>query len=414
MPRWRGRLSDLRAHGRKPYGEHLQQVGRRLRVSRSRDGSRARSADRGVHPCDPPCRQPAPRAHQFRGTASGTGRPAPALGSARLLLTGPGGVGKTRLALRAGRENGRPYPDGVWFVELASVQDPALVPQAVFTALGLQDHSSNWALAHVGRIPRRQAATPDPRQLRARARGGRRPRGDAAARLPRRPDPRHQPPGARGDRRGRDRRADAGPARGWAMPRRRRSSVRRGRAVRGARERRRARIRGRCRRIPPPILSICTHVDGIPLALELAAVRLNALGPRRAGSRARGPARSARYGDRSASLRQQTLEGAIDSLTSSLREPERRLWARLSVFAGGFELEAAQAVCGATASTRRRSRTSSVPGRNRSSGDDRKRAARFRLLEPLRQFGRDRFREADVARELRARHADWVAVLPRR
>src|SRR3954452_22113550 len=68
------------------------------------------------------------------------------MGSARLLtLTGAGGVGKTKLALRAGRESLRQYPDGVWFVELAPVRDPELVPQAVFTALGLQDHSSNWA-----------------------------------------------------------------------------------------------------------------------------------------------------------------------------------------------------------------------------------------------------------------------------
>ena len=66
-----------------------------------------------------------------------------------MTLTGVGGVGKTRLALRAGRENGRQYPDGVWFVELAPVQDPELVPQAVFTALGLQDHSSKRAVATV-------------------------------------------------------------------------------------------------------------------------------------------------------------------------------------------------------------------------------------------------------------------------
>src|SRR3954451_13513510 len=70
------------------------------------------------------------------------------LSSTRLVtLTGAGGVGKTKLALRAGRESTRQYPDGVWFVELAPIQDPELVPQAVFTALGLQDHSSSWALS---------------------------------------------------------------------------------------------------------------------------------------------------------------------------------------------------------------------------------------------------------------------------
>src|SRR5207253_10291743 len=76
------------------------------------------------------------------------------LASARLLtLTGAGGVGKTRLALRAARESTRQYPDGVWFVELAAVQDPELVPQALFTALGLQHHSSNRAIATVREHP---------------------------------------------------------------------------------------------------------------------------------------------------------------------------------------------------------------------------------------------------------------------
>ena len=59
-------------------------------------------------------------------------------------------MGKTKLALRAGRESARQYPDGVWFVELAPIQDPELVPQAVFTALGLQDHSSSWAVSTLG------------------------------------------------------------------------------------------------------------------------------------------------------------------------------------------------------------------------------------------------------------------------
>src|SRR4051812_9142948 len=84
----------------------------------------------------------------FVGRRQGLGDLKRAMGSARLLtLTGTGGVGKTKLALRAGRESARQYPDGVWFVELAPVQDPELVPQAVFTALGLQDHSSNWAVS---------------------------------------------------------------------------------------------------------------------------------------------------------------------------------------------------------------------------------------------------------------------------
>ena len=72
------------------------------------------------------------------------------LPTSRLLtLTGPGGVGKTKLALRAARETARLYPDGTWFVELAAVQDPALVTQAAFAALGLQDRAARPSMSRL-------------------------------------------------------------------------------------------------------------------------------------------------------------------------------------------------------------------------------------------------------------------------
>jgi predicted ATPase len=70
------------------------------------------------------------------------------LAQTRLLtLTGSGGAGKTRLALRAAAEMARSFPDGVWLVSLASIDDPELVVQAVFSALGLQDMSGGWSLS---------------------------------------------------------------------------------------------------------------------------------------------------------------------------------------------------------------------------------------------------------------------------
>ena len=72
------------------------------------------------------------------------------LGSARLVtLVGPGGVGKTRLALRSGTDLSRGIADGVWLVELAGLQEPELVTKAVMTSLGLRDESSQWPVARL-------------------------------------------------------------------------------------------------------------------------------------------------------------------------------------------------------------------------------------------------------------------------
>src|SRR3954447_11238361 len=332
------------------------------------------------------------------------------LASARLLtLTGAGGVGKTRLALRAARESTRQYPDGVWFVELAPVQDPELVPQALFTALGLQDHSSNRAVAtvceyladkrpllildnceHVHDAAAILAGTllracPDVRIL-ATSRQSLGVTGEVVIDVPTLtlPDEGDASPEAL-------LRSDA-----IALFVERAAAVQNGFTVDAGNA--------------AAILSVCTHVDGIPLALELAAVRLNALGldGLERGLAARLGALGT--GDRSVSLRQQTLEAAIDWSYQLLREPERRLWERLSVFAGRFELDAAEAVCAGDGLDGADVRDvigslveQSVIKRQR--GET---GARFRLLEPLRQFGRDRLQEAGDERTFQGRHRDWI------
>ncbi len=214
----------------------------------------------------------------FVGRRQGLAELKRALASTRLLtLTGAGGVGKTKLALRAGRESARQYPDGVWFVELAPIQDPELVPQAVFTALGLQDHSSSWAVStlsdyladkrpllildnceHVHDAAAVLAGTllracPDLRIL-ATSRQALGVTGEVVIDVPTLSLPED---------------GDASPetllrSDAVALFVERAGAVQQGFAVDAANA--------------AAILSVCTHLDGIPLALELAAVRLKSLG----------------------------------------------------------------------------------------------------------------------------------------
>ena len=94
-----------------------------------------------------------------------------ALTGARIVtLVGPGGVGKTRLALRAAIDLRRGVADGVWLVELDGLRDSELVTKAVMTSLGLRDQSSQWPVSKIDRLPRFEAASPRTRQLRAPAR----------------------------------------------------------------------------------------------------------------------------------------------------------------------------------------------------------------------------------------------------
>jgi predicted ATPase/DNA-binding CsgD family transcriptional regulator len=338
-----------------------------------------------------------------------------ALASTRLLtLTGAGGVGKTKLALRAGRESTRQYPDGVWFVELAPIKEPELVVQAVFTALGLQDHSSSWAVStlsdylvdkrpllvldnceHVHDAAAALAGTllracPDLRIL-ATSRQALGVTGEVVIDVPTLslPEDGESSPEAL-------LRSDA-----VALFVERASAVQQGFAVDPANA--------------AAIMNVCKHVDGIPLALELAAVRLNALGLDALDRGLAARLGALGSGDRSVSPRQQTLDGAIDWSYQLLSEQERLLWARLSVFAGGFELDAVQAVCVGDGLEAEEipELVGSLVEKSVLKRRHEDRADRFRLLEPLRQFGRERLLEAGAEQTLRARHSEWVGDLAR-
>ncbi len=161
------------------------------------------------------------------------------------------------------------------------------------------------------------------------------------------------------------------------------------------------------------IARLCRHLDGIPLAIEFAAVRLRALSVEQVLERLERQLDLPSASEPSRPARQQTLRATMNWSYELLTEPERVLWRRLSVFAGGFTLEAAEQVCaggrleggdvmGALVGLVDRSVVTRV---------DQGRLPRYRLLETVRQYGLERLREAGEEAEVAAAHRDWCAAL---
>ena len=154
---------------------------------------------------------------------------------------------------------------------------------------------------------------------------------------------------------------------------------------------------------------ICRQLDGLPLAIELAAARVRALAPQEILDRLHDRFALLSRGARSAPQRQQTLRACVDWSFDLCSEPERRLWARLSVFAGGFELDAVEAVC-ADETLPEADLLDLVAGLVDKSiliREDRAGPARYRMLETIREYGQDKLRRCGEEATLRRRHADW-------
>jgi predicted ATPase/DNA-binding CsgD family transcriptional regulator len=325
------------------------------------------------------------------------------LGHARLVtVTGFGGVGKSRIALRTARQSERVFADGVWLVELAPLSDPGLVPTAVARGLGidderprdmedeLADHVASRRLllvldncehvlpaaAHlVGRLLR---AAPDLRVLTT----SREPlglEGEAVYQLA----PLAQPE-----------------------------------AVSLFRERAQAAMPGFD--VTPGnqavVRRLCQTLDGIPLAIEFAAVRLRALSLDQIVEHLAGEVEVPSPAGHGRPERQQTLRATMRWSHELLSEPDRVLWRRLSAFAGGFELEAAQQVCSGDTLTPSSVLAGVVSLVERSvivrdPRDGSGGRPRYRLLEPVRQYGREQLRFAGEEAAVRRRHRDWCADL---
>jgi predicted ATPase/tetratricopeptide (TPR) repeat protein len=156
------------------------------------------------------------------------------------------------------------------------------------------------------------------------------------------------------------------------------------------------------------VAELCRRLDGLPLAIELAAARVRALPPPELALRLQDRFRLLAGGGRAADPRQQTLRATIDWSWELLADPDRRLLGRLSVFSGGWTVPAAEVVCGGDGLDPGgvleglfrlvdRSLVVAVGGE----------PARFRLLESLGAYGAERLAEAGETREVAARHTAW-------
>jgi predicted ATPase/class 3 adenylate cyclase len=347
------------------------------------------------------------------------------LGRTRLLtLTGAGGAGKTRLALQVAADLLDTYPEGVWLVELAALTDPALVPFAVAQALSVPEEAGTEILrtltdalrskrllivmdncehlvAACARVASELIRMCPGVDLLATSREALRIAGESQYRVPSLalPDP-GEPPSV------------AGVARCESV----RLFVERARAV--------APSFVLTDGSAPALVSVCRRLDGIPLAIELAAARVRAMPAEQIAARLDDRFRLLTGGSRTALPRQQTLRALIDWSYDLLSEQETVLLNRLSVFAGGWTLEAAERVCADLARIERwevldlltalvdKSLVIYEPaGRAGEAGELSAGDQRYRLLETIRQYAQERLGDSEGETVWRGRHRDYFVLL---
>jgi non-specific serine/threonine protein kinase len=334
------------------------------------------------------------------------------LGKARLLtLTGSGGCGKTRLMLRLAEDVRDSYRQGVWLVELASLLDPALVVTAVATTLGISEQTGPLEHTLVEQLRRQQllllldncehvlVACAQLSQallqhcpgvhLLASSREALNIQGELTYRVPSLSVP------DKGTLPSVDRVAQCD-------------------AVRLFTE--------RARLCDPTfvvtaqnavfVARICRHLGGIPLALELAAARLQALSVDTLAERVEHRLGLLTGGSRIALPRHQTLHATIDWSYGLLAEEERALFRRLSVFAGGWSLEAAEAVCVATPIGPNDVLDLLVKLVQKSLVlYDKTEQGRYALLDTVRQYAKERLVEAEDTMDVHERHLDYFVAV---
>jgi predicted ATPase/DNA-binding SARP family transcriptional activator/DNA-binding CsgD family transcriptional regulator len=330
-----------------------------------------------------------------------------------LTLTGVGGSGKTRLALEVARELAGTYPDGAWLVELAPLSNPELLPQAVAAALGVRERSEESAepfvpsLIDALRSKELVLVLDNCEHLL-----------DACARLAE--VLLGSCPGLRILATSREALGVAGEATRVVAP----LSVPDSRcptepyeiATSGSvrlfldRARYRRPAFGLTSQNVSAVAEICRQLDGIPLAIELAAARVATMSAEQIAVRLGDSLGLLTQGSRTATPRQRTLRAALAWSHDLLSEPERRLFACLSVFVGGFSLEAAEAVAprdgieeGEVLDLLSGLVDKSLMVAEATSEGE----VRYGMLEPVRQYARERLEESEGSDDLLSHHAAY-------
>ena len=321
-------------------------------------------------------------------------------------LTGIGGVGKTRLAMRAAAKAG--LPDGARLVELGELRDASLLIEVVAAGLGLRDQSArslhevlvdflssrelllvldNCEQVVDGAAKLAETLLGECPQLRILATSRERLgiNGESVLQLSPLsvPDADHDPnldgvSGFDAIALFAERAAAAVP--GFEISEHNQTIVAR----------------------------ICSRVEGLPLAIELAAARLRVMSPEQILERLTDRYALLARGSRTAPARQRTLTWSIDWSYDLCTAAEQRMWARLSVFAGSFGLEAAEDICGAgLAELKVDDLLTSLVDKSVLIRTESRGAVRFRLLETLRDYGRNKLCDTSEYNEIHRRHLDW-------
>ncbi|WP_231983687.1 LuxR C-terminal-related transcriptional regulator [Mycobacterium sp. E2733] len=319
-------------------------------------------------------------------------------------LTGAGGAGKTRLAVQVAAglctEAGE-FADGVWYIDLAPITDPDVVPVTVARALGLPDQPGQAAVDVVRRFirDRRMLMLLDNCEHLLDASAGL-----ITALLSGCPGltllaTSREPIGVPGEV-------------SWRVP----SLSLADEAV--------ELFADRARRTKPEfrvtadnadaVTEICRRLDGLPLAIELAAARVRALSPTEILDSLHDQFRLLTGGARTAVRRQQTLRASVDWSHALLSEPEQVLFRRLAAFFGGFDLHAAQALAGEAGEMERYQvldQLTLLVDKSLVVADDSPHGTRYRLLETVRQYAQERLHESREGHEVRTRHRDHYTAL---